>query len=359
VPQPTSSDYSDDQKRIVRPLNNGYWDRTELIELPDGSQRVRKRNKAEAGGSPWGVESLRREIAYLRSRPESAAAVLPPVLASWDHNTDTGRDLGYEMPFYADHTDAGRLAREGALPQSEIDEFQDALSEAVFGRIHQNVILKSSLATHMLDVIDHALSGLAGDSDFGRLVNSEVISLNGARALGPRAAIDRLKTDGHVLTAVDAAPTVRLHGDLFLENILWRRSSEKHHDARLVLVDPVSVAGISEGPPAWDLVKYESYAKGELLALRTERVEVNGMGATNSCYEWRYRWEDVSLTPFRNHDWHSRFRRAYIAKYGEPDTSLCAFIDAYFSLAMAMNTSGLQRQARLLKATSDLNAVLC
>jgi hypothetical protein len=37
---------------------------------------------------------------------------------------------------------------------------------------------------------------------------------------------------------------------------------------------------------------------------------------------------------------------------------LYRLIDGYFSAAMALNTTGLQRQARLLKATEDLNAVL-
>jgi hypothetical protein len=40
------------------------------------------------------------------------------------------------------------------------------------------------------------------------------------------------------------------------------------------------------------------------------------------------------------------------------DRRLAYLIDGYFSLAMAVNTTGVQRQARLLKGTTDLNAAL-
>jgi hypothetical protein len=64
----------------VRLLKDGYWDLTEVIELADGSRRVRKRNKPTATG-PWGIESLRREIKYLTALPPRAARVLPRLLA--------------------------------------------------------------------------------------------------------------------------------------------------------------------------------------------------------------------------------------------------------------------------------------
>ncbi len=104
--------------RVVRTLKDGYWDRTEVIELADGSQRVRKRNKGAAAAGPWGVESLRREIQYLQSLSARAATVLPSLLACWDRNASGMPDLGYEIPFHARHVDAGDLARRGALPQA-------------------------------------------------------------------------------------------------------------------------------------------------------------------------------------------------------------------------------------------------
>ena len=61
---------------------------------------------------------------------------------------------------------------------------------------------------------------------------------------------------------------MRLHGDLFLENILLPTSSDQPlWPTQLVLIDPVSVAGMSAGHPLFDLAKYESYATGELPAM--------------------------------------------------------------------------------------------
>ena len=50
--------------RLVRTLKDGYWDRTEVVELEDGSLRVRKSSKGNAPPGPWGAAALRKEIAY-------------------------------------------------------------------------------------------------------------------------------------------------------------------------------------------------------------------------------------------------------------------------------------------------------
>src|SRR6185369_10949581 len=89
--------------RVVRTLQDGFWDLTEVIELPDGTHRVRKQCKGVTAERPWGVESLRREIHYLRSAAPEAAEVLPRLLACWDRRGAQGAEVGYEMPFYADH----------------------------------------------------------------------------------------------------------------------------------------------------------------------------------------------------------------------------------------------------------------
>jgi hypothetical protein len=125
------------------------------------------------------------------------------------------------------------------------------------------------------------------------------------------------------------------------------------------MIDPVSVAGVMCGPPVFDVVKYVSYATGELLALRSEWVEVDEHEAAGcQGYHFRIRWEDPALLPFRTRDWHSRFLRAFEARRGPVDRRLYELIDGYFSIAMAVNTAGTQRRARLLKATAAFNAVL-
>ena len=46
----------------MRTLKDGYWDRTEVVQMADGSRRVRKSSKGDAPPGPWGVAALRREI---------------------------------------------------------------------------------------------------------------------------------------------------------------------------------------------------------------------------------------------------------------------------------------------------------
>jgi len=122
--------------RVLRTLKDGYWDRTEVVQLDDGSLRVRKSSKGDAPPGPWGVAALRKEIEYLSTLPERARAVFPPILAAWDDTAAESPRVGYEVPFYADHVDAGQLAREGALAQVEIDLFQGMLAEALLERVH-------------------------------------------------------------------------------------------------------------------------------------------------------------------------------------------------------------------------------
>jgi hypothetical protein len=132
----------------------------------------------------------------------------------------------------------------------------------------------------------------------------------------------------------------------------------RNAEPRLVLIDVVSVAGVTFGLPLWDLVKYESYATGELMALRAEKIDVAGLGEGTGRYRCRIRTEDTALAPFVQRDWHSLFRAAYEQMHGVIDRRLYRFIHGYFNAAMALNTTGLQRQGRLLRATEDFNAAL-
>ncbi|MEO6568714.1 MAG: hypothetical protein ABIO94_08105, partial [Opitutaceae bacterium] len=345
---------------VIRTLKDGYWDRTEVVASAVGEYRVRKRSKGAAFG-PWGIASLRREIAFLRSLPATAAAIFPAVRATWDDHTDGHNDVGYEMPFYADHLDAGVLARDESLTQDEIDEFQDVLAETVFHRLHEPMRAEASLANHVGSVIDQAWLVLEKDPVLARLIDAPSLVLNGEPVAGPRKAFEQIRRETDALSALDAAPCVRLHGDFFLENILWRpaRVLPTMEAPRLLLIDPVSVAGVSCGPAVFDLVKYVSYATGELLALRSEWVDIAEEPSTGTPrYLYRIRWENAELEPFRTRDWHKRFSRAFEVKHGAVDRRLYELIDGYFSVAMAVNTSGTQRRARLLKATAAFHGVL-
>lgn len=353
-------------RTTVRVLKDGYWDHTEIIELPDGTRRVRKRSKSAAAPGPWGVESLRREIRYLASLPPRARPVFPEVLDSWDTEIDSVPEVGYEMRYYASHLDVAELAHRQLLPQLEIDTLQDALTDAVVERLHEPVASGEPFSDHLTAAVREALAALESEAILAPLVQAEHIELNGVRMAGPRTAFERIARETNTLRDLDAAPTVRLHGDLFLENILWRPTDVPNDGApRLILVDPVSVAGVSAGPALFDLVKYISYATGELLALRSEWVEVQGFEHESSKdprlplgFTYRIPWDHPGLQPFRAHDWCTRFRQAFEAKHGPAAANMTRLIDAYFSIAMAVNTAGIQQQARLLKATTDFNAVL-
>jgi hypothetical protein len=342
-------------RRVVRMLRDGYWEKTEIVELGDGSLRVRKSSKGGAPPGPWGVSALRKEIQYLSTLPAEAAPAFPPLLETWDDDSVSSPLVGYEVPFYDTHVDAGRLARDGALTQAEVDEFQDALASVVFDRVHApSRHGHEPLSSHVRAVVEHALNLLSADAELAPLIRAESVRLNGEAHAGARASFARALADGRVIAALDGEPQVRLHGDLFLENILWRRTEDAARP-RLVLIDPVSVAGVTDGPPLFDLVKYESYATGELLALRCEWVDVTGFGGDDE-YSSRVRWAQSELEPFEHFDWHTRFRRAFEAKYGPVDGRAYRLMDGYFSVAMAVNTSGVQRRARLLKAILDFNA---
>lgn len=353
--------------RVVRTLKDGYWDRTELVEHGDGSLRVRKSSKGEAPPGPWGVAALRKEIEYLSTLPARARAAFPPVLAAWDDTSVTPPRVGYEMPFYAEHVDAGTLARTGVLAQAEIDWFQQVLAEVVLERVHAAQEAGGELlSAHITSVVHHALGALEAEPQLAGLIRAASIRLNGRAQAGPRAALAAALGDATLIAALDSGPQVRLHGDLFLENVLLRQSElAKETNVGLpaagtagpaiVLIDPVSVAGVVRGPPLFDLVKYESYATGELPALRSDWVEVRGFDGEDE-YAYHVPWDRPELQPFRTRDWHTTFRRAFEARYGPVDRRAYRLIDGYFSVAMAANTAGGQRRARLLKATQDFNA---
>ena len=347
------------EARIVRTLKDGYWDRTEIVAMPDGSQRVRKRSKGAKAPGFWSVRSLRREIVYLTGLSGEARSVFPEILHAWDVETGDVPDVGYEMPFFPDHQDAGIHARDATMEQSEIDLFQEHLADAMIGRLHVGMKMEEPLSEHMVGIVVQALADLKRDPALAPLVDAERIELNGVSCWGPRAAFERIQQTTDALAALDAAPSVRLHGDFFLENILWRRAPMKGDQARLVLIDPVSVAGVFAGPPVFDLVKYESYARGELLALRSAWVEVAGF-EPRPTGEYRYRilWGEPGLDAFKMRNWHAQYRSAFEKKFGAVDPRMYRLIDGYFSAAMAVNTDGAQRRARLLKATMEFNAVL-
>ena len=228
-------------------------------------------------GSPGrgGGSTLRKEIGYLTSLRAEAAELFPRVLSAWD----SGDALGYEMSYVPDSADVAELARGRKLMQAQADAFQDALSHAVFGLLHVETRAVESLAEGIRQTLTLALNQLGDTPEFAALINAERVSINGLGLLAGRAAAEEVFVLGDTLREFEGPLCIRLHGDLFLENIvLPREETGPDWPRQLTLLAPVSVAGTWAGHPLFDLVKYESYATGELPAMRSEKVRVEGAG---------------------------------------------------------------------------------
>ncbi len=343
-------------RTVVKILKEGYWERSQLVKLEEGSLRVQKSSRASEGFTRE-VNVLRAEILYLRSLSGAVAKHFPRIFHAWDGGGKG--EVGYEMPFYKDWKDASRVLIEDQPSQAWADAFQEALAAVVFDLIHLPGRDERSIASHVEEKIQDALTRLELDPDCAPLIHAEQIQLNGKVYSGPQRSYKKLSARKRIREIFARQPCVRLHGDLFLENILWCEHPPEGQP-NIVLVDPVSVLGVSWGPPLFDLVKFETYACGELYAMREGLVDAgpyseDGAGTAKDTYRFRIRWEDPNVRPFRMLDLRTRFRKLYVERYGEIDLPLYRLLDAYFSLAMALNTTGLHRWGRLLKATLALS----
>ena len=338
-------------------LRDGFWDRTEVIQSKDGPLRVRKVSKGTGTPGQWGVSTLRREIQYMCSLDDKTAEHFPKVLSAWDD----GLRIGYETEYVSDAVAASDLAKSASLDQVQANIFQDKLAQVMFDTLHIPIAEhKPPLSEHVVHVINTVLNQLTGQREFTSFIEASALSINDKQLLGPRKAMDRLTKHAAALQNVDDNQQVRLHGDCFLENMLISPPTAKPGwPSQLILVDPVSVAGIFQGHPLFDLVKYESYASGELPALRSEKIKVSGFdNSSQHNYVYSVCAQDPVIKPFYQIDWQSRYRAAYMMRYGQIDMSTYNLFDAYFALVMAVCTDGLQRRGRLLKGTLALNATL-
>lgn len=341
--------------RTIRSLKEGFADRTDIIEVADAPRRVRKRNKP-TGVTSWRAESLRRQIRYLQTLPRELATLFPPVLAAWERQTPAGLDFGYEMPFYPHHFDAGELALTEAMDQAEIDQFQQELAAAVLQLLHEPAKAEAPFSEHLVAAVRSGYDELCGTADFAALINATNIVVNDQPLPGPRAAFEKLVGETQRLGDLDKLPIVRVHGELFLGNILWRPSALRGAEPQLILIDPVSAAGVSCAPALFDLVKYEMHATGEQLALRSDFFEVSGFGSAEHAYRYEVRWSDVSLQPFQIADWHRKFRQAFETRHGSVDAKLHELLGGYFNVLAARRCAGAQRVACLLKAAKHFTA---
>lgn len=327
----------------IRLLKEGFWEETAIYERPDGQHIVRKASKPTDQPGPWALETLRREILYLVNLPPSATELFPPLLDAWGHKEgNESNDIGYEIPYFQDHVSVSeRIASSPPSPQ-EAAAFQDALGIALFDRLHVPAPAQESISEHVDSTISDSIEKLSRLDAFHPVIERDSIHINDREVPGLR----RLWT-GVSSKDLDALPCVLLHGDLILENILCS-SKDNQWWKDLVLIDPVSVAGISHGPALFDLVKYESYATGELIAIRSEQCEANEAARGSYQFMWK------PILPYTDGKWHTYLRQRYESIYGPLNPALYSRLEAYFSLVMAVNTKGTQQWARVLKGTLAL-----
>ena len=332
-------------------LRNGYWDRTEIIRMADASLRVRKQSKGHESSGPWGQDNLRAEAIYLQELEPHLLDLFPRMIASWQQPAP-----GYDMAYMTGHVDVAQLVRSQTFNQQQSNEFQAHLGKRVFGQLHTPCQSLSSLAENVISTLQQAAQTLNEHAQL-QCLTSPSMCINGQLCQDLATNTAHLIQHKTLVHSLDQAPQVRLHGDLFLENILLPETSEHPHWPRqLVLIDPVSVAGMSAGHPLFDLAKYESYASGELPAMRRGHVHVEGMNNKDTEFSFTIDWQHTQMQPFKAINWHAALRQSYISHHGPIDPAMHALLEAYFAAAMVLCTTGVEQQARALKATFSLQA---
>ena len=329
-------------------LRDGYWDRTAVVQLPNGQLRVRKISKGDASAGPWGRDNLRAEAAYLSGLEPHLQDFFPALLDHWDANT-----TGYDMAFQQGCINVGELARKQLFNQQQADDMQRYLAARVFKQLHTPCNTQPILASNMGDTLLKAQAELENNEVLACLLDS--VTINGQAVSSLTGQLNKI-LDSQLLASFDQHPQVRLHGDMFMENMLLPEQDQGQSWPQcLMLIDPISVAGVGAGHPLFDLGKYLSYATGELPAMRQERVIVTGFDQPDLCtFTWQIDWQDPAMAGFKNIDWHSQMRASYIDHYGEIDQQAYALLEAYFAAAMVVCTTGLEQQARALKMRESL-----
>ena len=234
------------QKRL---LKEGFWETTAVCVDAEGREVVRKANKPGGNPGPWALKALREEIRYLAECPPG----FPPLLCHWDITDQDGVHVGFEIPFYAQHESVSDYHTAHRLDQAQADLLQTHLATLLFEHLHQpNDAPTEVMSDHLRRVFASTADQLSQNPQFAPLVHADNVRINGAVCPGLQPLI-AAPSFSQLCDRLDAQPVVRLHGDLILENILCHRAHPLDHP--LVLIDPVSVVGISHGPALLDLIK--------------------------------------------------------------------------------------------------------
>lgn len=340
----------------IQLLRDGYWDRTSIIQLTDNSQRVRKISKGIDSAGPWGMQNLRAEALYLANLEANLQDFFPPLLDHWD-----GATIGYDMGFMTNYIDVGQIAKQQLFSQQQADAMQVYLAKRLFNELHTPSSAPIVLSNNIKETFTQALEYLQTHTHLNKLLPA--ISINGLPVAPLEQQINKLFSS-NLFIKLEQGPQVRLHGDLFLENMLLPAADPgQNWPEHLILIDPISVAGVSTGHPLFDLGKYTSYANGELSAMRGEYLILQGFTDPyqinqQSQFQWAIDWQASAMAGIKNINWQHQLSAEYKRHYGPVDSVLYELLQAYFAAAMVVCTDGREQQARTLKMRTSLELCL-
>lgn len=336
--------------RAIRTLQAGYWENVLLIEV-DGQPRVRK--ELHRLDAPWARNVFIREWHYLRELPDSMRPPFVSVLGQCDELlTDApppDRPLWFEMEYLDGFADVRALLAEDRIGQADAERIQDLLAGALVDGLYTLPGEPFDADRIVWSVIEQVHAFARDDPTLARFARAEALDINGKTVPNLNRTFPRARADGQARGQFQAAPSVRLHGDLFYENVLYR-----FDPPAIRLIDPVSVAGVSAGPVVFDRVKFASWISGELYAQRHGKFALTADPHANPpCVDYAWISGEPVLDGLGRLDLGSRVLAAMDALIGPTDEAQ-AVLEAYFNLAMVPNTPMPQRLLRYVRAAGHL-----
>ncbi len=332
---------------VVRRLQAGWWEDVLLIRCPDG---LRVRKQLHRLDAPWATDVFIREWRYLRDLPDG---LQPPFVRILDQceglmcePVPLDRPLWFDMEYLEGFTDVRALLSQGQITPADAEHIQDLLIDALMNRLYRLPGRQMSADRTIWPVVDQVLDFAVHDPDLSPYAKADAWTINGVRHPSLHRTTPAAKTDLALRRQIDEAPGVRLHGDLFYENVLYRPNPPA-----IGLIDPVSVAGVSEGPIVFDRVKFHTWLTGELYALRHGRFRAEAdPGGDSPCFSYAWTEDDPVIRGLHAVDLGRRVLARMDERIGD-SAAAQALLTAYFNLAMVPNTSMPQRLLRYARAT--------
>lgn len=336
--------------KTIRTLQAGWWENVLLVEV-DGRPRVRK--ELHRLDAPWARDVFVKEWRYLTGLPESLRPPFVSVVDQCDELTDnappTDRPLWFDMEYLDGFTDVRSMLAADDLEQNDADSIQELLATALLDGIYRLPGEPFDAEMIVWPVIEQVLTFALNDDHLSPFARPNALIVNGNVRPNLETTLRAARTDPRVSEQLTSAPSVRLHGDLFYENVLYRPDPPA-----IRLIDPVSVAGVDSGPVVFDRVKFASWVSGELYALRHGAFELTtDRNGHPPGVEYAWKRGDPVIDNLQRLDVGAGVLSA-MDKLTGPSEQAQAVLEAYFNLAMVPNTPMPQRLLRYARAVEHL-----